>query len=105
MSDLQQGQRDLVAYLRDPRQPPPGVDGRRLKLYRDLVFNNLDSLLAKAFPVLRTARPTAGWEALVGDFCREHRAHMNRGACQPRLAATRRRRALSRINPPASAWL
>ena len=76
MSDLQQCQRDFVAYLRDPRQPAPqGVDGRRLKLYRDLVFNNLDSLLAKAFPVLRTALPTVGWRALVGDFCREHRAH------------------------------
>ncbi len=76
MSDLQQCQRDFVAYLRDPRQPAPqGVNGRRLKLYRDLVFNNLDNLLAKAFPVLRTALPTAGWRALVGDFCREHRAH------------------------------
>ena len=76
MSDLQQGQRDFVAYLRDPRQPAPqGVDVLRLKLYRDLVFNNLDNLLAKAFPVLRTALPAAGWRALVGDFCREHRAH------------------------------
>ncbi|MSQ68472.1 MAG: DUF2063 domain-containing protein [Gammaproteobacteria bacterium] len=76
MTDLAQCQRDFAAYLRDPRQPaPPGVDARRLKLYRDLVLNNLENLLAKAFPVLQTVLPPAGWRALVGDFCREHRAH------------------------------
>ena len=76
VTDLAQCQRDFAAYLRDPRQPaPPGVDARRLKLYRDLVLNNPENLLAKALPVLQTALPPAGRRALVGDFCREHRAH------------------------------
>ena len=71
---LQAQQRALTRHLRDPAgcDPPAGWDGRRLAVYRDLVFNTLDGLLASGFPVVRTVLGEDGWRALVRDFQREH---------------------------------
>lgn len=71
-------QRALGAYIRDPAKAPPpaGIEERRLKIYRELFFNNVESLLAGNFPVIK--RILAGapdpdrWSTLVRDFYREH---------------------------------
>ena len=63
----------LAAYIRDPLHtaPPAGIEERRLKVYRELFFNNVEGLLAGNFPVLR--RIYGGrWERLVRDFYRDH---------------------------------
>lgn len=64
----------LAAYIRDPERapPPPGVEERRLKIYRELFFNNVDSLLAGNFPVIRRIFGDAGWRALIRGFLRDH---------------------------------
>ncbi len=64
----------LAAHIRDPDRvpPPPGIEDRRLKIYRDLFFNNVESLLAGNFPVLRRIHGDAGWRALIRDFYRDH---------------------------------
>lgn len=64
----------LAAYIRDPERvpPPPGVEERRLKIYRELFFNNVDSLLAGNFPVIRRIFGDAGWQALIRGFLRDH---------------------------------
>ncbi len=69
-------QRAFTAHLRDPvRVPAPAdVEERRIRIYRDLVVNNLSSLLASHFPVLHRLMATDRWRALVGDFLRGHRA-------------------------------
>jgi hypothetical protein len=66
----------FAAFLRDPAsQPsPPGVELRRMAIYRELFFNNVRGLLSTAFPVLRRLHDDSRWDALVGDFFREHRA-------------------------------
>ncbi|MDR0182609.1 DNA-binding domain-containing protein [Lysobacter arvi] len=66
----------LTGHLRDPQaaRAPDGVEERRLAIYRDLVFNNLESLLAGNFPVLKQVLGDADWRALVRDFFRVHRA-------------------------------
>lgn len=43
-------------------------------IYRDLIFNNLESLLAGYFPVLRRTLAEDHWKALVRDFLVRHRA-------------------------------
>ena len=55
MSELRQQLDALAAHVRDPdaHAGPPGIEARRLKIYRDLVYNNLDGLLAGNFPVIR----------------------------------------------------
>lgn len=66
----------LAAHIRDPANaaPPPGIEDRRLAIYRDLFYNSLQSLLAGNFPVIRKLLGDDGWHALVRDFYREHRA-------------------------------
>ena len=67
----------LAAHIRDPDRvaPPEGVEARRLKIYRELFFNNVDSLLAGNFPVLRRIHGDDGWRALVRAFYRDHDCH------------------------------
>jgi uncharacterized protein len=64
----------LAAYIRDPAQvaPPQGIEERRLKVYRELFFNNVESMLAGNFPVLHRIFASARWQALVRDFYRDH---------------------------------
>ena len=64
----------LAAHIRDPERvpPPPGIEERRLKIYRDLFFNNVESMLAGNFPVLRKLYGDEGWQALIRGFYRDH---------------------------------
>ena len=64
----------LAAHVRDPdaHPGPPGIEPRRLKIYSDLVFNNLDGLLAGGFPVIRQTLGDAGWRALLRRFLVDH---------------------------------
>lgn len=71
---LREQQQALTRHLRDPERhdPPSGWEDRRLDVYRELVFNNLEALLAANFPVTRTVLGEVEWRALVRDFQREH---------------------------------
>ncbi|RON86591.1 DUF2063 domain-containing protein [Pseudomonas chlororaphis] len=68
-------QQALTAYLRDPehRAPPAGMDRARVEIYRELVFDNLQSLLGGTFPVLRSVLGETDWRRLLRVFLREHR--------------------------------
>jgi uncharacterized protein len=68
-------QRSFAAHIRDPQgQPrPAGVDERRMAVYRELVFNNIASLLAANFPVIRQILDDEHWEQLVRGFFIHHR--------------------------------
>ncbi|HEU4531136.1 MAG TPA: putative DNA-binding domain-containing protein [Steroidobacteraceae bacterium] len=72
----QEVQRAFAAHLRDPqRHPaPPGMEERRVAVYRELFFNNVSSLLGSTFPVLRLILGEARWRALVRDFYASHPA-------------------------------
>ena len=69
-------QRAFASYLRDPdRSPAPaGLEERRVGIYRELIFNNVESLLAGYFPVLHALLPEHHWKGLVRDFFIRHRA-------------------------------
>ena len=66
----------FAAHLRDPaRHPAPDdIEDRRMAIYRDLVFNGLEALLASNFPVIRGTLGDDAWRALVRDFLATHRA-------------------------------
>lgn len=70
-------QLELAAHLRAPdRVPPPaGIEDRRLAIYRDLIYNNIENFIATGFPVLRSILPDNRWHDLVRDFIRVHRCH------------------------------
>jgi len=73
---LRQLQEQFAAHLRDPeaKAAPGDVDDRRMAIYRGLFFRNIRSFLSSNFPVLRKLYTDEGWDRLVRDFYRQHRA-------------------------------
>lgn len=71
---FQKVQLDFAAYLRAPEQnaPPPAIESRRMHIYRDLVYNNIESFIAGGFPVLRSIYTDACWHRMVRDFVHRH---------------------------------
>lgn len=74
--DFRQLQYHFAGHIRDPEhRPAPGdVEERRMGIYRELFYNNIESLLAGNYPVLRAILDDAQWHGLVRDFMVEHRA-------------------------------
>ena len=77
MSDLREQFDAMARHVRDPaaHAGPPGIEARRLKIYSDLVYNNLDTLLAGGFPVIRKTLGDVAWQALVRGFLARHHSH------------------------------
>lgn len=73
---LREQQLELTRYLRDPEHvpAPPGLEERRIAVYRDLLFNNIESLLGGNFPVIHRLLGDTHWKELVREFYRDHRS-------------------------------
>ncbi|MFJ4349226.1 DUF2063 domain-containing protein [Pseudomonas sp. NPDC089401] len=65
----------MTGHIRDPQAnpPPPGIEARRLAVYRQLFFGNVQALLAGSFPVLHASLGAGQWLALMEDFYARHR--------------------------------
>jgi hypothetical protein len=75
--DFQTYQREFAAHIRDPRhvRRPQGVPARRMKVYSDLLRNNLEDFLLSCFPVCRKILGKRRWDRLVSAFMRDHACH------------------------------
>ena len=73
---LRRLQFEFAAHIRDPDNAPApaGIEDRRMKIYRELFYNNLRDLLGRSFPVLRQVLGADAWSAVVRDWLRRHRA-------------------------------
>jgi uncharacterized protein len=76
-ADFRALQYAFAAHLRDPAHnpPPEGLEDRRLQVYRELFYNNVEGLLASNFPVIRRITDDARWHALVRAFYATHESH------------------------------
>ena len=76
MSDFKQTQYAFTAHIRDPQQHPcpQDVEDRRMNIYRELFYNNVESFMASSFPVLRRIMPDQQWHALIRDYFARHKA-------------------------------
>lgn len=65
----------FTRHLRDPAHEPspPGLEPRRLQIYRDLVFNNLQALLGSSFPVVLQVLGDTEWHTLCRRYFVGHR--------------------------------
>lgn len=70
---FQQVQRAFIAAVKDAEKPlPDGVEERRMTVYRELMFNNVQGFVANAFPVLKSLYPQANWQVLIRQFFMHH---------------------------------
>lgn len=75
--DFQDYQRAFTARVRDPRSTPrpPGAAVKRMKVYEELLYNNLEGFLLSCFPVCRKILGQRAWTRLVRAFFRDHVSH------------------------------
>lgn len=66
----------FAAHLRDPanQSAPEGIPDRRLAVYRELLYNNIEGFISSGFPVLREITADEPWHAMVRDFYAHHSA-------------------------------
>ena len=69
-------QQAFTAFVRDPEahEPPQDIEPRRMAVYRDIMYANVESIFSGAFPVVRYLLGEERWHALVHDYFAEHRA-------------------------------
>lgn len=66
----------FTRHMRDPdTEPAPAdIEERRVAIYRDLLYRNVESFLANSFPVVRKVTPDDRWHAMVRDYFKRHQA-------------------------------
>lgn len=73
---FQQVQYQFTQHMRDPEQNPgfSDIEARRMKVYSDLLFNNVKSFLENSFPVLASIMEESRWRDICRDYFKHHRA-------------------------------
>ncbi|MGI9291163.1 MAG: HvfC family RiPP maturation protein [Gammaproteobacteria bacterium] len=70
-------QTEFAAHLRDPdnNPAPDDIEARRMTIYAELFFNNVNNFLAGNFPILNVILGEERWDMLMRDYFRDHRSH------------------------------
>jgi len=76
LPSFQKNQFAFTGHLRNPDEiaVPEGIESRRMAVYRDLVYNNIENFLAAAFPVLKSLDSETLWHHRIREFLKRHRA-------------------------------
>jgi hypothetical protein len=72
--DFKAKQLEFTTYIRNPDGTPIplGIKKKRMQMYRQLFFNNIEGFLAGNFPILRKILNDTQWLALAQDFFATH---------------------------------
>lgn len=75
-SDFRAIQYEFAAHIRDPdnNPAPAGIEDRRLAIYRDLLYRNVEGFMANSFPVLRSIIDDPQWHAMIRRYFALHHA-------------------------------
>jgi hypothetical protein len=67
----------FAARIRDPKQAPRphGAPAKRMRVYEELLFNNLESFLLACYPITRQILCARPWKQTVRRFFSEYRSH------------------------------
>lgn len=68
---------EFAGHIRNPEGVPlrEDVEDRRMSIYRDLFYNNIEGFVSSSFPVLRKLYNDEDWHSLIRLFMTHHRAH------------------------------
>ncbi|AWB68048.1 DUF2063 domain-containing protein [Saccharobesus litoralis] len=74
MTDFTEIQQAFANHIRDPENAamPEGIENRRMKIYRDLFFNNVLGFITSGFPVLNSLYNEEDWQRLARKFFIQH---------------------------------
>ncbi len=74
MSHFQDVQYQFAGHIRDPEHIRllDDVEQRRMTIYRDLFYNNIEGFVSSAFPVLKAITSDERWHSMVRDFIVKH---------------------------------
>ncbi len=70
MKSFQDTQHAFIQHIKNPQANPfdGGIEDRRLKIYRELFFNNILGFLSSGFPVLESLYSELQWKVLARNF-------------------------------------
>ena len=74
--DFRDIQYRFTQHIRDPETnpAPADIEDRRMQIYRDLLYNNVEDFIAKAFPVLRKLTSDEHWHLMMREYFSRHQA-------------------------------
>ena len=74
MKSLIETQHAFIQHIKNPQANPfdSGIEDRRLRIYRELFFNNILGFLSSGFPVLKSMYSEQRWKHLARNFFIEH---------------------------------
>ena len=67
-------QHTFTQHIRDPENAPApeGIESRRISIYTDLIFRNIENFIANSFPVLRQVFHDDEWYIILRGFLKKH---------------------------------
>ena len=70
-------QYEFTSHIRNPEKNaiPEGIEDRRMAIYRELLYNNVEGFIASGFPVIRKIYSDENWHKMVRDFFANHESH------------------------------
>ncbi len=77
LPDFKKHQYEFTAHIRDPQKNarPDGIEDRRMSIYRELFYNNIEGFISSGFPVMRKIYSHDNWHKMVRDFFANHESH------------------------------
>lgn len=71
-----QKQYEFTSHCRDPENnpAPSNIEDRRMGIYRELLYNNVEGFMANNFPVIREILSDDQWHKLVREYFANHKA-------------------------------
>ncbi len=74
---FQQYQLQFTGHIRNPQgiPRPPKVPAKRMQVYTEIVFNNLQSSVSACFPVAKKVLGARAWQKLIRGFFIHHQCH------------------------------
>lgn len=66
----------FAAHIRNPSSHPrpQGIEARRMNIYNELFYNNVEDFMATTYPVLRDICGDSKWHGMIRDYFTRHHA-------------------------------
>lgn len=74
--EFQKIQYDFAAHIRNPKKnsSPNNIEDRRMKIYSELFYNNVEDFMSTTYPVLCEILGSQRWHALIHDYYEHHKS-------------------------------